>query len=181
MAKRRTRPETSVSDILQALGIGNRTFLVALGTVVALGGTYGGYVITRSEQGPDTGTRYVATRVIDGDTIEISDRQNNTQIERIRLIDVNAPELDMCYGAEAKEALEKLLAGKDLYIEKDISGSDDMGRLVRYVRVLRDSKHEDNVLTNTWLLANGYAVYRESENSLHQKEILRSSTQDANV
>jgi hypothetical protein len=80
----------------------------------------------------------------------------------------------MCYGVEAKDALERLLLGQELVIEKDISGSDDFGRLVRYVKVIRPSKYEDNVLVNTWMLANGFAVYTESENSVHQKEMLNA-------
>jgi micrococcal nuclease len=174
------------SDLLASFRISHGVFLVLLGAVVALGGTYEEYTITRGERGPDGGQRYVMTRVIDGDTLEIEgvderlmikDKrlgQYSSERDRIRLVDVNAPELGMCYGVEAQNALEKLLLGQDLLIEKDISGSDDFGRLVRYVKVIKPSKYDDNILVNKWMLENGYAIYKESENSLHQKEMLNA-------
>jgi micrococcal nuclease len=140
--------------------------LSALAFVVAAGGSYGGYRVLRtSPDAPAVGTVAVAA-VIDGDTLELSTK------EKVRLTDVNAPELGACYGKEARDALRHLVLGNEVVLEKDITGSDDFGRLVRYVKVVQPSSKEDNILVNVWLVGRGYAVYAESENSLHQKAMI---------
>ena len=48
----------------------------------------------------------LVTEVIDGDTFVIINRQN------IRLHGVDAPELQYCFGKEAKDALSKKILGK---------------------------------------------------------------------
>jgi len=60
--------------------------------------------------GCSTGPRYTVTRVIDGDTIEITDAGGIRT--RVRLRRVNAPELDEPGGEAAKAALEAELLGK---------------------------------------------------------------------
>lgn len=54
---------------------------------------------------------YEAFRVVDGDTFETNQRQ------LIRLASVDAPELEYCAGPEAKEALERLVLGRRLYLK----------------------------------------------------------------
>lgn len=78
---------------------------------------------------------FVATRVIDGDTIELENGQ------KVRYIGIDTPEtVDprkpvQCFGVEAKNRNKELVEGKQVRLEKDISETDKYGRLVRYVYV----------------------------------------------
>ncbi|MDQ5825462.1 MAG: thermonuclease family protein, partial [Chloroflexota bacterium] len=73
--------------------------------------------------------------VIDGDTIEVL---LQGQPARVRLIGMDAAETNagaVCYGVEAKEKVEELLAqvGGRLMLERDVSETDRFDRLLRYV------------------------------------------------
>lgn len=73
--------------------------------------------------------------VIDGDTIEVL---LQGQPARVRLIGMDAAETSggaVCYGIEAKEKVEELLAQASgrLMLERDLSETDRFGRLLRYV------------------------------------------------
>lgn len=76
------------------------------------------------------------SRVIDGDTIEV---QINNQKFSIRLIGIDTPEsVDPrrpieCFGKEASLEAKRLLEGKKVYLEKDVSEVDKYSRLLRYV------------------------------------------------
>lgn len=54
---------------------------------------------------------YRAIRVIDGDTFETEEKQH------IRLASIDAPELSLCGGEEAKKELEKLVFKQDIYLK----------------------------------------------------------------
>jgi micrococcal nuclease len=72
------------------------------------------------------------TRVIDGDTIEIGTGQ------RVRYIGIDTPEVypeTQAYGIEAWEANRRLVEGKKVRLERDVSDTDKYGRLLRYVYV----------------------------------------------
>ena len=90
------------------------------------------------------------TRVIDGDTIEIAGG------EIVRYIGIDAPEtVDprkpvQCFGREASEENKKLVEGKRVRLEKDISNRDKYGRLLRYVYL-------GNLFVNDYLVREGYA------------------------
>jgi micrococcal nuclease len=89
-------------------------------------------------------------RVVDGDTIEISGG------EKVRYIGINTPEsVDPrkeveCFGKEAAVENKKLVEGKTVRLEKDVSDRDKYGRRLRYVYV-------DNIFVNDYLVANGFA------------------------
>lgn len=68
---------------------------------------------------------YRAMRVIDGDTFDTEERQ------RIRLTNIDAPELELCGGMDAKEYLEKLVMNKNLYVK--VIFRDSNRRLVSHV------------------------------------------------
>lgn len=90
------------------------------------------------------------TKVIDGDTIEIDGGY------KIRYIGVDTPEtVDprrpvQCFGKEASNMNKKLVEGRTIWIEKDISETDKFGRLLRYVYV-------GNIFVNEFLVSGGYA------------------------
>lgn len=93
----------------------------------------------------------IVTRVIDGDTIEI------TNGEKVRYIGVNAPESVhpkksvQCFGKEAAVYNRKLVEGKVVRLVRDISKTDKYGRLLRYVYL------RDGTFVNLALVKNGYA------------------------
>lgn len=90
------------------------------------------------------------TRVIDGDTIELSDKR------KVRYIGIDTPEtVDqrksvMCFGVEASAENKRLVEGKTIRLEKDVSDIDRFGRLLRYVYV-------GDVFVNDYLVRTGYA------------------------
>ncbi len=92
-------------------------------------------------------------RVIDGDTYDITIAG---QVKRVRIIGVNTPETVApnrpveCYGTEASTAAKGLLEGKHVLLEKDVSETDQFGRLLRYVYV-------EGLFVNDWLVRSGYA------------------------
>jgi len=93
------------------------------------------------------------TRVIDGDTIEVSLRG---QIYKVRYIGIDTPETVhpskpvQCFGKEASAKNSELVAGKVVRLEKDVSETDRYGRLLRYVWV-------GDTLVNDYLVRQGYA------------------------
>lgn len=82
--------------------------------------------------------------VIDGDTIVVAPKT------RVRLRHIDAPELEFCGGKEAKEALEKLVAGKRVRITEQVP--DQMGRGMAFIYV-------GDLLINKELLAGGYVRF----------------------
>lgn len=89
----------------------------------------------------------VVTQVIDGDTIIIDTGH------RVRYIGIDTPEVypeEEVYGQEAWQANRKLVEGKRVRLEQDISETDKYGRLLRYVYV-------DDILVNAELVKLGLA------------------------
>ncbi|MSP78616.1 MAG: micrococcal nuclease [Dehalococcoidia bacterium] len=91
--------------------------------------------------------------VVDGDTIKVA---IGGRLTTVRYIGVDTPEtVDprrdvQPYGPEASAANKKLVQGKMVRLEKDVSETDRFGRLLRYVYV-------GDVMVNAWLVENGYA------------------------
>ena len=93
------------------------------------------------------------TRVIDGDTIVVNLSGRN---QTVRYIGMDTPETVHptrpieYYGPEASVFNKVLVEGKTVWIERDISQTDQFGRLVRYVWLGND-------LVNATLVQEGYA------------------------
>lgn len=96
-------------------------------------------------------------RVIDGDTIEVD---LNGEKKKIRYIGIDTPEtVDprravACFGKEASNENKKLVENEVVSLEKDISETDQFGRLLRYVYVLKD---DQNIFVNDYLVRQGFA------------------------
>lgn len=99
---------------------------------------------------PTTTDTLTVARVVDGDTIELSDGRI------VRYIGVNTPESvdprrpHECYGKEASDRNKELVLGKTVRLEKDVSDTDKYGRLLRYVYI-------DEEMINKTLVAEGFA------------------------
>ena len=89
----------------------------------------------------------LVTQVIDGDTIIIEGGY------RVRYIGIDTPEIHPeleAYGIEALQTNRRLVEGKKVRLERDVSETDKYGRLLRYVFV-------DGVFVNAELVRQGLA------------------------
>lgn len=152
-------------SILQLMKKNTQTILAILAMIVATGGAYGGYHVYKGQTFLDATPQYMH-EVIDGDTFKLESG------EVVRLGDVDAPEIDKCFGKESKENLEKLLRGQKLQLIKDIEERDNFGRLVRFVKIINEGK--DNIFVNKYLIENGFAKYKSSENIEFQSELVKA-------
>jgi len=88
--------------------------------------------------------------VIDGDTIQLENG------ETLRYIGIDAPETVhqgkpvQCYGQEASLENKKLVEGKEIEVEKDVSEKDQYGRILRYVWA-------EGIFVNEYLVREGFA------------------------
>lgn len=98
----------------------------------------------------------LVTNVVDGDTIKVS---LNGQIFTVRYIGIDTPETKhpdepiQYFGPEAMAKNQELVEGKSIILVKDVSETDQYGRLLRYVFV--DSV--SGIFVNYELVRQGYA------------------------
>jgi micrococcal nuclease len=118
---------------------------------------------------PD-GKVYVA-EVIDGDTFKL---QNGT---KVRLIGIDTPEKGECYYEEARDELRKLIGGKIVRMDKDISDKDKYDRLLRYIILEREG--EDNLFINDYLVRQGLAVDIGIAPDNRYRDLLSSAREEA--
>ena len=104
----------------------------------------------------DTETGLVES-VTDGDSLQVN---INGEVVEVRLIGINAPEGDACYGSDARAELAALVAGRQVLLAAGEEEFDDNDRLLRYL--LLDGSEgdgsEEPVLVNGELVASGAAV-----------------------
>ena len=99
-------------------------------------------------------------RVVDGDTLVIDRGQGD---ERLRYIGIDAPESVKpdtpveFFGKEASAANARLVEGRELLLERDVSDTDRFGRLLRYAWVEDPDRPGSLVMVNLALVASGYA------------------------
>lgn len=100
----------------------------------------------------------MVTKVTDGDTLEVDINGENF---KVRLIGIDTPEtVDPrrpvgCFGKEASNETKKLLLGKSVILQKDVSDTDKFGRLLRYVYL--PISNQDSLFINHYLVLEGYA------------------------
>lgn len=109
-----------------------------------------GKTIFRNKSG-DEGIKVIG--VIDGDTIVLDGKV------KLRLRQIDAPELEFCWGEESKQYLDELLTGK--YIEIKEKTLDQLGRDMALVFV-------DGKLVNEMMLAEGMARYHSDSTTARE-------------
>jgi len=152
-----------------------KTILGVIGFLIATGG-YGGYTAVKSYQkyGGDFETRpHAVIRVIDGDTIELEKEIT------VRFIGVNAPERGECYFGESKDILEALIGGTSVVLERDLTGKDRFGRLLRYVKLPREDPEGDSVFVNNELVRMGAAFTLNISPDTKYRDLFAASQQEA--
>jgi endonuclease YncB( thermonuclease family) len=88
------------------------------------------------------------TEVIDGDTIIVLLEDGNTY--SVRYIGIDTPEREMPFFAEPYKANSEMVLHKEVILIKDVSETDQYGRLLRYVVV-------GNIFVNLELVKAGFA------------------------
>ena len=127
------------SQLKRKVGIG--------ATIVATGAVAATLWLTGGSGKPVKVPAYSVIRVIDGDTFETAEHQH------IRVASTEAPELDFCGGKEAKEALEKLVLDKPVYLK--VVYRDPYQRLVSLV-------YTEDEFVNEAMLLGGFSYYLRS-------------------
>ena len=160
----------------------NKQKKVFLGSITALLATAGlsGYVIVKKTNCPCNVSgyeNYQVERVIDGDTIRVN--IGDKQTKRLRLLSIDAPELDECFGREAGLALKEIIKDKNIKFEKDLSGVDKFGRLLRYLIIESSDPREDSLLVNHYLVRNGFAFHYSNPPDNRYRDLLVAAQKDA--
>ncbi|UCG55299.1 MAG: thermonuclease family protein [Dehalococcoidia bacterium] len=120
-------------------------------------------------------TRATVVRVIDGDTIEVN---IEGRLFDVRYIGIDTPEMvhptqgEEPYGKEAYKKNGELIEGKTVILEKDVSETDQYGRLLRYVYV-------DDLLVNAELVRLGYAQVSTYPPDLRYQDLFLELQQEA--
>jgi micrococcal nuclease len=103
-----------------------------------------------SSPGVEIDVTAVVKRVVDGDTFDAF------PVGRVRLADIDAPELGTAEGDASRIALERLILGKTVYLDvDDLYVVDRYNRVVAIAYIRYNDTHLLNV--NKWLVDNGYA------------------------
>jgi endonuclease YncB( thermonuclease family) len=107
----------------------------------------------------------IVVRVVDGDTFRaritcvsgaFSGRISVGTEYRVRLADVNAPELGTVEGERARRALESLIQGRTVMLDVDgVDVFDKYGRIIAVAYIDYNETHLLNI--NKWLVDEGYA------------------------
>lgn len=80
------------------------------------------------------------TRVIDGDTVELKNGL------RVRLININTPEVGECFASEATQLLSNLTLGRKIRLESDKDTLDRFGRRLGYIFLATDGTFVNQTL-----------------------------------
>lgn len=118
-------------------------------------------------------------RVVDGDTIIV--RLGGRDL-RLRYIGIDAPETVRpdhpveWLGPEASEANRRLVQGRAVVLEQDVSETDRFGRLLRYVW-LRDG--DDWLMVNHELVRLGYAQVTTFPPDVRYADLLLEAQREA--
>lgn len=96
----------------------------------------------------------IVKKVVDGDTIDLDNG------EKVRYIGIDTPETKhptkgvQCFGKKASEENVRLVEGKTVRLEKNVSERDRYGRLLRFVYV---QTPQGELFVNDYLVRQGFA------------------------
>lgn len=131
---------------------------------------------------PDTaGPEVTVSRVVDGDTIEVTDRAGATST--VRLIAVDTPETVKpnapieCFGPQASDYTSTILTGRSVRLERDetVGDTDRYDRTLAYVWTVQDRR-----LFNLALIEAGAArEYTYDRTRYRYRNAFRAAQSDA--
>lgn len=106
-------------------------------------------------EAPPTEVSGVVTNVVDGDTLDVEG------FGRVRLADVDAPEMDTPGGRAAKFFAETWLLDETVYLDvDDLGGKDKYGRWV-CIAYIEDPETGTPINFNSMLVTSGHAVVKD--------------------
>ncbi len=114
--------------------------ILLVSSLVLVSGITGFFVLKKT----DTQEKFLVSKVIDGDTIELSDNQ------KVRLLGINTPESTEPHYESSKNRMMELVENKYVTFENGPKDKDIYGRLLRYVFV-------NNTFVNLQMLKEGHA------------------------
>lgn len=124
--------------------------IVALAAAIVAFAVPGSVVPAAAQQPPRTQAQVV--RVVDGDTIEVEIAGAR---HSVRYIGVDTPERGHRYWGLARDANAFLVTGRTVLLERDVSETDQYGRLLRYVYLPDAGAGE--LFVNAELVRHGFA------------------------
>ncbi|PIS09596.1 hypothetical protein COT75_00105 [Candidatus Beckwithbacteria bacterium CG10_big_fil_rev_8_21_14_0_10_34_10] len=122
----------------------NKNIIKYLGFLLLVPSLILNLFIFQKYQGEREKNMVLVTDVLDGDTFVTSDG------EKMRLLNVNAPELELCGGEEAKKRLEELIKNEKVSIERVSTDVYERSLVMLYT---------GGELVNRTLIAEGWGVY----------------------
>lgn len=121
------------------------------------------------------------TRVIDGDTIEVS-LDDSDEKNKVRLIGINSPETSgrrgrECYGLESSQFATKKLQHSSITMHRDSTqqNRDKYNRLLRYVTM------DTGTDFGLSMIRSGYAYEYTYKNPYAQQKLYRSAEKNARI
>lgn len=109
------------------------------------------------------------TKVIDGDTVEVTGK--NGKIDKVRFIGLDCPEKGDPLSKEATQYTSDNLLNKIVYLQKDKNETDSFGRLLAYVWLAKTADFTKDCY-NYKIVHDGYAVAKSyPPDTSHQKEL----------
>ena len=117
-----------------------------------------------------TQSEWTAVRAIDGDTIVVSIRGNES---RVRVIGINTPETGECGAAAATDRITELVVGAPVALVADSSDTDQFERLLRYVETA------DGTDVGAVLVEEGLAIARRYEPDVKRADLYDELQEDA--
>lgn len=122
-------------------------------------------VVADDPSPPNAGRTATVDFVQDGDSaIVIIDGEE----ERVRLIGINTPERDECFGTESRELLKGLIEGNTVQVVTDVEPTDRFGRVLAYLYL-------DELLVNAELVRAGAAIARPFEPNTTLQDTLEAA------
>lgn len=116
------------------------------------------------------GERARITYVFDGDTVEV---ELDGRVYRLRYIGVDSPEREEPFYQEAFDFNRNMVEDQTVILVRDVSETDQYGRLLRYVYLL------DGTFVNGEMIRNGMARLVTFPPDVDQTEYLRQLQEDA--
>ena len=111
---------------------------------------------------------YFVTKVIDGDTIEVRQEKRNY---KVRLSEIDAPEINQRFGTESKNFLASLILNKE--IELIYITEDRYGRIV--AKIYRDNKDINRSMVRNGL-AWVYDYYVEDQSLYNDQNLAKKNS-----
>jgi micrococcal nuclease len=109
-------------------------------------------------------------RISDGDTIRV--RLTSGREERVRYIGIDSPERGDCFSDRAAAFNARLVADREVRLERDADERDRYGRLLAYV-------YADDTFVNAELVRRGYAQPLTVPPNVRHEERFRRLAGDA--